>query len=68
MHEIDRVLFFNKVIPKFETRNENKKKQSNLLLLDLKFLKLDQLSKRVIDDWNSQKRVTFFLFPFISKN
>ena len=67
MHEIDRILFFDKLIPKFETRNV-KRKQSDLKLLDLKFLKPDQLTKRVIDDWNSYKRVTFFLFPIISQN
>jgi hypothetical protein len=35
MHEIDTVLFFDKVVPKFDTRNAMRKKMSDLRLVNL---------------------------------
>ena len=59
MHEIDRVLFFDKQIPKFDTRTSHRKKAD---------LRLNSsMMKSIVNqnDWNSHARVTSFLFPAI---
>ena len=57
MHEIDRVLFFDKPIPKFDTRTSQRKKAD----LRLNILMMKSIVNQ--NDWNSHARVTSFLFP-----
>jgi hypothetical protein len=59
MHEIDRVLFFDKKIPKFDTRTNLRKKAD----FRLNILLMKSIVKQ--DDWNSHARVTSLLFPAI---
>jgi hypothetical protein len=60
MFEIDQVLFFDKVIPKFDIRNM-KRKQSDHKLMNF------MLKAPVNQDWNSHTRVISFLFPLIKE-
>ena len=60
MNEIDRVLFWNINVPKFDTRNALKRKVSNLLLIQF-------TNTKPSNDWNNRERVISFLFPLIEK-
>jgi hypothetical protein len=59
MHEIDRVLFFDRKFPKFDNRINLRKKAD----LNLNILMMKSIVKQ--DDWNSHERVTSLLFPAI---
>ena len=60
MNEIDRVLFWNINVPKFDTRNALKRKVSNLLMIQM-------TNTKPSNDWNNRERVISFLFPLIEK-
>jgi hypothetical protein len=60
MNEIDRVLFWNIDVPKFDTRNKLKRKSEALLNFQMTITKPS-------NDWNNHERVISFLFPLIEK-
>jgi len=60
MNEIDRVLFSNIDVPKFDTRNAMKRKSSDLNLIQM-------TNTKPSNDWNNHERVISFLFPLIEK-